>query len=55
MLESLFSPEQYPLPTRGGAAAGGAHDAAYSADHAYEFGLARVLDGLDRLISGNGD
>lgn len=55
LLESLISPDQYPLATRVGAAAGSTHDAAYSADHAYEFGLARVLDGLDRLISGNGD
>ncbi len=32
------------------AAAGQAHDAAYSAEHAYAFGLARVLDGLAALI-----
>ncbi|TLF75175.1 TetR/AcrR family transcriptional regulator C-terminal domain-containing protein [Nocardia cyriacigeorgica] len=54
LLESRITPEQFPLATRVGAAAGSAHDAAYSADHAFEFGLARVLDGLDRLISGSG-
>ncbi|MFE3446772.1 TetR/AcrR family transcriptional regulator [Nocardia sp. NPDC059180] len=50
LLETLIHPERYPLATRVGAAAGQAHDAAYSADHAYEFGLARVLDGLAELI-----
>ncbi|NEW39579.1 TetR family transcriptional regulator [Nocardia cyriacigeorgica] len=50
LLDALIDPERYPLATRVGAAAGQAHDAAYSADHAYEFGLARVLDGLGALI-----
>ncbi len=50
VLERVFDAERYPLAARVGAAAGGAHDAAYSADHAYEFGLARVVDGLARLI-----
>ncbi|MBF6285123.1 TetR/AcrR family transcriptional regulator C-terminal domain-containing protein [Nocardia cyriacigeorgica] len=54
LLETCITAEQYPLATRVGAAAGSAFDGAYSADHAYEFGLARVLDGLDRLISGVG-
>ncbi|HEX4725993.1 MAG TPA: hypothetical protein VH333_26025 [Pseudonocardiaceae bacterium] len=30
--------------------AGVAHGAAYSPDHAYDFGLRRVLDGLGALI-----
>lgn len=46
LLEELIDPQQYPLATGVGAAAAQAHDAAYSADHAWEFGLARVLDGL---------
>lgn len=50
VLARVFDPARYPLAARIGEAAGQAHDAAYSADHAYEFGLARVLDGLDRLI-----
>ncbi|WP_282776870.1 MULTISPECIES: TetR/AcrR family transcriptional regulator C-terminal domain-containing protein [unclassified Nocardia] len=50
VLERVFDAERYPLAARVGAAAGQAHDAAYSADHAYEFGLARVLDGLAALI-----
>lgn len=50
LLAKVFKPEQYPLAARVGAAAGRAHDSAYSADHAYEFGLARVLDGLAPVI-----
>ncbi|WP_433758565.1 TetR/AcrR family transcriptional regulator [Nocardia sp. CA-135398] len=50
LLAQFFDAERYPLAARIGAVAGQAHDSAYSADHAYEFGLARVLDGLARLI-----
>ncbi|WP_406267184.1 TetR/AcrR family transcriptional regulator C-terminal domain-containing protein [Nocardia sp. NBC_00881] len=52
LLEQVFDVRRYPLAARVGAAAGRVHDAAYSADHAYEFGLARVLDGLARHIEG---
>ncbi|WP_330184538.1 TetR/AcrR family transcriptional regulator C-terminal domain-containing protein [Nocardia sp. NBC_01503] len=50
LLERVFSADRYPLAARVGAAAGQAHDSAYSADHAYTFGLARTLDGLAALI-----
>ncbi|MGW4352093.1 TetR/AcrR family transcriptional regulator C-terminal domain-containing protein [Nocardia sp. NPDC004582] len=50
LLARVFDTERYPLAARVGEAAGQAHDSAYSADHAYEFGLARVLDGLAALI-----
>ncbi|WP_406233917.1 TetR/AcrR family transcriptional regulator C-terminal domain-containing protein [Nocardia sp. NBC_01009] len=50
VLAQVFDADRYPLAARIGAAAGRAHDAAYSADHAYEFGLTRVLDGLATLI-----
>lgn len=50
LLAQFFDAERYPLAARVGAVAGQAHDSAYSADHAYEFGLVRVLDGLARLI-----
>lgn len=52
LLAQALDPERYPLAVRVGAAAGQAHDAAYSADHAYEFGIARVLAGLAELIDG---
>jgi len=50
VLEKVFDPQRYPLAARVGSAAGGTHDSAYSADHAWNFGLARVLDGLAVLI-----
>lgn len=52
LLADVFDEAQYPLAARVGAAAGDAHDSAYSANHAYDFGLARVLDGLAPLIDG---
>ncbi|MEV6137282.1 TetR/AcrR family transcriptional regulator [Nocardia sp. NPDC051990] len=50
LLAQFFDAERYPLAARIGAVAGQAHDSAYSADDAYEFGLARVLDGLADLV-----
>jgi AcrR family transcriptional regulator len=50
VLERMFDPARYPLAARVGSAAGAAHGAAYGPEHAYEFGLARVLDGLGALI-----
>lgn len=50
LLERAFDGGRYPLASRVGTVAGQTFDAAYSATHAYEFGLARVLDGLAVLI-----
>lgn len=55
LLAELVDPEAYPTATRVGTAAGEAHGAAYSPDHAYEFGLQRILDGLDRLPAAEGN
>ncbi|TFV55047.1 TetR/AcrR family transcriptional regulator [Mycobacterium sp. PS03-16] len=52
VLAEVFDEQRYPLAARVGTAAGAAHDSAYDADHAYEFGLARLLDGLAPLIEG---
>jgi hypothetical protein len=52
LLAKVFDADSFPLAARVGAAAGQAHDSAYSAQHAYEFGLARVLDGLASVIEG---
>ncbi len=51
LLARVFDPARYPVAARVGAAAGEAHGAAYDPDHAYAFGLARVLDGLAALIT----
>ena len=51
LLEVIFDEHAYPTATRVGAAAGAALGGAYNPDHAYEFGLQRVLDGLGVLIA----
>ncbi|MFC7487611.1 TetR/AcrR family transcriptional regulator [Knoellia sp. CPCC 206453] len=50
VLEQAFDPETYPRSVRIGSAAGEAQGGAWSADSAWEFGLARTLDGLAALI-----
>ncbi|MFB9237349.1 TetR/AcrR family transcriptional regulator C-terminal domain-containing protein [Plantactinospora siamensis] len=50
LLARVLDEREYPLAVRVGAAAGAAQGAAYDPDRAYEFGLARVLDGLAALI-----
>jgi AcrR family transcriptional regulator len=52
LLERAVDPDAYPTAARVGSAAGAAQGAAYSPDHAWEFGLERVLDGLGALIEG---
>ena len=42
--------DDFPLATRGGAAAGATMQAAYSPDHAWRFGVERVIDGLAVLV-----
>ncbi|MEJ2852284.1 hypothetical protein WBO52_02460 [Saccharothrix sp. CCNWLW140] len=46
----MFDPARFPLAARVGAAAGQAHGAAFSGEHAFEFGLERVLDGVEALV-----
>jgi Tetracyclin repressor-like, C-terminal domain len=50
LLERILDPGAYPTAARVGTAAGAAQGGAYSADHAWEFGLDRILDGLAALI-----
>ncbi|MDE9366851.1 TetR/AcrR family transcriptional regulator [Luteipulveratus sp. YIM 133132] len=50
LLERALDPQTYPRAVRIGAAAGEAQGGAWSAEHAWEFGLARTLDGLAPLI-----
>ncbi len=46
----FFDPQRYPLAARVGAAVGESMQAAYDAGQAFEFGLARILDGIETLI-----
>jgi hypothetical protein len=50
LLARILDEDAYPTAARVGTAAGAAHGGAYSPDHAWEFGLERVLDGLGALI-----
>jgi AcrR family transcriptional regulator len=50
LLEKVFNAERYPTAARVGAAAGAAYGAAYDAEHAFEFGLQRVLDGVEAFV-----
>jgi AcrR family transcriptional regulator len=50
LLARVLDENAYPTATRVGMAAGAAHGSAYNPDHAYDFGLQRVLDGLAALI-----
>ncbi|UYP17551.1 TetR/AcrR family transcriptional regulator C-terminal domain-containing protein [Rhodococcus sp. Z13] len=47
--------DAHPLAQRVGGAAGEAMNATYSPDHAWTFGLQRVLDGLDALVAASVD
>jgi hypothetical protein len=49
-LEKVFDATRFPIAARVGAAAGEALGAAYDPRHAFEFGLQRVLDGIDALV-----
>lgn len=50
LLARVIDERTYPRAVRIGAAAGAAHGSTYNPDHAYEFGLQRVLDGIGVLI-----
>jgi AcrR family transcriptional regulator len=50
LLARIFDESAYPRAVRVGSAAGAARGSAYDPAQAYEFGLARVLDGLGVLI-----
>lgn len=50
LLEKVFDASRYPTAARVGAAAGEAYGAAHAPEHAFEFGLQRVLDGIEVLI-----
>ena len=50
LLGRVLDPRTYPLATRVGTAAGTARGSAHDPDHAYRFGLQRVLDGLAAFV-----
>ena len=50
LLEPLISDGAYPVAARVGQAVGETHGSAHSAAHAFDFGLHRILDGVEHLI-----
>jgi AcrR family transcriptional regulator len=50
ILGNLVDYSQYPIASRVGSAAGKAYNSPYNAKEAFEFGLQRVLDGIEALI-----
>ncbi len=52
LLARVLDEDAFPLASRIGAAAGAAQASALDPEHAYDFGLERVLDGLATLIEG---
>ncbi|MEU6204930.1 TetR/AcrR family transcriptional regulator [Micromonospora musae] len=51
-LEKAMDPRRFPLAARVGAAAGQEYQAAGDPARAFDFGLARILDGIEVLIRG---
>ncbi|MBF8192465.1 TetR/AcrR family transcriptional regulator C-terminal domain-containing protein [Nonomuraea sp. K274] len=49
-LSRISDADRFPTAARVGQAAGEALNAAYSPEHAFEFGLRRVLDGIEVLV-----
>jgi len=50
VLAEVFDPAQFPVAARVGQAAGQEHQSAYDPEHAYQFGLDRLIAGIDALI-----
>lgn len=54
VLAQVFDEDAFPLAVRVGGSVGTERGGAYSPEHAYAFGLARVLDGLATLVGDRG-
>lgn len=50
LLAEVVDPARFPIGTRVGSVAGKEYDAPHSPEHAYEFGLERLLDGIAALL-----
>lgn len=52
VLAEVSDPARNPVAARVGTAAGETHEAAYVPDYAFRFGLERILDSVELLVSG---
>lgn len=50
LLDQVIDPDRFPVATRVGTAATEAYRGLWDPDHTFEFGLQRVLDGIDALV-----
>jgi AcrR family transcriptional regulator len=50
LLEEVLEPARFPVASRVGTAATKAYRGLWDPDHAFEFGLERVLDGIEALV-----
>jgi AcrR family transcriptional regulator len=50
LLEEIFDPDRYPTASRVGPAAAEAYGSAYDPEYSFEFGLQRLLDGIETLV-----
>jgi AcrR family transcriptional regulator len=50
LLDQVIDPESFPVATRVGTAASEAYRGLWDPDHTFEFGLQRVLDGIEVLV-----
>jgi len=53
-LATVMGPDQFPVASRVGQAAGEEHQAAHDPVHAYRFGLERLIDGVAALVDSRG-
>jgi AcrR family transcriptional regulator len=49
-LDKIGDAQNFPLASRVGSAVGNEFDAPYDSDHAFEYGLERLLDGVSALV-----
>jgi Tetracyclin repressor-like, C-terminal domain len=50
LLERVFDAGSYPTASRVGTAAAAAYGGSYDPEHAFDFGLQRVLDGIEAFV-----
>lgn len=55
LLEQVLDPDRFPTASRVGSASGAEYQAPSAPDRAFEFGLRRVLDGVEALVRSRGD
>ncbi|MCP2258291.1 transcriptional regulator, TetR family [Streptoalloteichus tenebrarius] len=51
LLSRVLDPNRFPTASRVGSAAGAAYGAAHDPAHGFEFGLQRVLDGIETFVN----